>query len=416
MADKLKNLLLVLLLGVMIALLVLTFLVSVRGSTAGLQLLQPVEEQELSNTEATARAMAQPETLTLMGPDGLYLTCESRDYDLLYQQIEPLFQEAVGSAGELQALTEADYLTMLETSGVLLQYYAPQPLWLLQAWGGSGNLREDLEVSAAAMVADGERVALLLSDREGNRWMAETAASLPELETLSAAAGQCNARFAGQNDAVAADTVLTTVVGRYPTLLVHQPELVTRGELSKSVQSLFGMNAYLTRVYQNTDGSLVYVESHSTISLTPKGDLTYTGTAGIGLELTDSGAARKAELCWKVYDLLCRLWEQAGASGTLSLEEVSLQGDSGTLRFGLRAGGLFLERSEGSWATVTVEDGAITSLTAALRLMEEGASVQLLPAYQAQAVLPKGRAALRVRLLAQEDGLLTPQICRVTEE
>ena len=164
MADKLKNLLLVLLLGVMIALLVLTFLVSVRGGTAGLQLLQPVEEQELSNTEATARAMAQPETLTLMGPDGLYLTDESRDYDLLYQQIEPLFQEAVGSAGELQALTEADYLTMLETSGVLLQYYAPQPLWLLQAWGGSGNLREDLEVSAAAMVADGERVALLLSD------------------------------------------------------------------------------------------------------------------------------------------------------------------------------------------------------------------------------------------------------------
>ena len=75
-----------------------------------------------------------------------------------------------------------------------------------------------------------------------------------------------------------------------------------------------------------------------------------------------------------------------------------------------------MERSEGSWATVTVEDGAITSLTAALRLMEEGASVQLLPAYQAQAVLPKGRAALRVRLLAQEDGLLTPQICRVTEE
>ncbi len=416
MADKLKNLLLVVLLAVMIVLLALTFLVSVRGSTAGLQLLQPVEEQEGGATEANARVMAQPETLTLMNPEGLYLTLDAQDYDLLYQQVEPLFQEAVGSAGELQALSEEDYLTMLETSGVLLQYYAPQPLWLLQAWGGSGNLRTDMEVSAAAMVAYGERVALLLSDRAGNRWMAETAASLSELETLSAAAGQCNARFAGQNDAVAADTVLTTVVGRYPTLLVHQPELVTRGELSKSVQSLFGMNAYLTRVYQNTDGSLVYVESHSTISLTPKGDLTYTGAAGIGLELADSGTARKAELCWKVYDLLCRLWEQAGASGTLSLEEVSLQGDSGTLRFGLRAGGLFLERSEGSWATVTVENGAITSLTAALRLMEAGETVQLLPADQAQAVLPKGRAALRVRLLEQEDGLLIPQICRVTEE
>ena len=80
------------------------------------------------------------------------------------------------------------------------------------------------------------------------------------------------------------------------------------------------MNAYLTKVYQNTDGSLVYVESHSTISLSPAGDLTYTGAGGIDLELTaPEGPARQVELCQKVYDLLCRLWEQAGASGQLSL-------------------------------------------------------------------------------------------------
>lgn len=416
MADKLKNLLLVILLAVMIVLLVLTFLVSVRGSVAGRQLLQPLEEQDLVGTEVPVRTLAQPEVLTLIGTEGLYLTCEAQDYELLYQQTEPLFQEAVGSAGELQALAEDAYLEMLTSSGVLLQYHDAQPLWLIQAWGGSGSIREGMDISAAAMVAHGEQVALLLTDREGNRWMAETAASLSELEGLSAAGGQCNALFAGRDDAVAADTVLTTVVGRYPVLATYQPELVTRGELSKSVQSLFGMNAYLTRVYQNTDGSLVYVESHSTISLTPSGDLTYTGTAGIDMELTNAGTARQAELCWKVYDLLYRLWEQAGASGTLSLEEVRLQGDSGTLQFGLQWGGLFLEREEGSWATVTVENGTITGLTAALRLLEEGETQQLLPLYQAEAVLPRGRAALRVRLLEQADGTLMPRICRVTEE
>ena len=416
MADKLKNLLLVILLAVMIALLVLTFLVSVRGSASGQQLLQPLEEPDGAVTEAPARVMAQPEGLTVIGETGLYLTCNAQDYELLYQQTEPLFQEAVGSAGALRELTEEDYLAALNTVGVLLQYHDPQPLWLLQAWGGSGDLQVALDVSAVAMTAFGDQVALLLTDLEGGRWMAETAASLSELEALCQTDGTVNARFAQNSDAVAADTVLTTVVESYPTLTVSQPELVTRGELSKSIQSLFGMNAYLTRVYQNTDGSLVYVESHSTISLAQNGDLTYAGTTGIGLELTAAGGARQAELCWKVYDLLCRLWEQAGASGALSLEEVRLNGDSGTLRFALRMGALFPARSEGSWATVTVEDGAIVGLTASLRLLEESGSLKLLPMYQAEAVLPRGRAALRVRLLEGEDGLLTPAVCRVTEE
>ena len=416
MADRLKNFLLVLLLAVMIVLLVLTFLVSVRGSTFGQQLLQPLEEQDGTANEAPARVMAQPEVLTVIGEEGLYLTWDGLEYELLYQQTEPLFQEAVGSAGDLRELTEQDYLAVLNTCGVLLQYHDAQPLWLLQAWGGSENPGGSVAVSAAAMVAHEDRVALLLTDVAGGRWMAETAASLAELEALCQNGGAVNARFAGQSDAVAADTVLTTVVGSYPTMNVQQPELVTRGELSKSIQSLFGMNAYLTRVYQNTDGSLVYVESHSTISLSQSGDLTYTGTAGIGLELTAAGEARQAELCWKVYDMLERLWEQAGASGTLSLEEANLTGDSGTLRFGLRAGALFPERSEGSWATVTVTDGAVTGLTAALRRMEQGPSVQLLPMYQAEAVLPRGRAALRVRLLEGADGVLTPAVCRVTEE
>lgn len=416
MADKLKNLLLVLLLAVMIVLLVLTFWVSVRGSAAGQQLLQPAEEPGGTVDQTPARVMAQPEVLTVIGRDGLYLTWDALEYEQLYLQTEPLYQEAVGSAGQLRQLTEEDYLTTLNTYGVLLQYHDAQPLWLLRAWGGSGGLQGSVEVSSAAMAASGEQVALLLTDREGRRWMAETAASLSELESLCAGGGAVNARFAGDSDAVAADTVLTTVVGSYPTLTARPPEPVIRGELSKSLQSLFGMNAYLTRVYQNTDGSLVYVEGHSTISLARNGDLTYAGGTGIGLELTAAGEERQAELCWKVYDILYRLWEQTGASGVLSLEEARLNGDSGTLRFGLRMGALFPQRTEGSWATVTVENGAVTGLTAALRLLEEGERVQLLPLYQAETLLPQGRAALRVRLLEGEDGLLTPAVCRVTEE
>ncbi len=414
MADKLKNLLLVVLLAVMAALLVLTFLVSIRGSAGGRQLLQPLEDSDPG--EVTIQVMARPEVLAILQESGVCLARDPAAYSRLYTQTEPLFQEAVGSAGLLQPMLEADYLALLEGIGVLLQYHAPQPWYLMQAWGSSETPDTGLTVQAAAMVAHEGAVVLLLTDHLGGRWMAETAASLSGLEELCASGGPANAALAFGSRALHQDAVLSLEVERLPTFALNAPELVTRGELSQSVQALFGMNAYLTRVYQNTDGSLVYVESHSTITLSPQGDLTYTGTAGIDLELTAAGTLGRVELCQKVYDLLTRLWEQSGTSGRLSLEEAALEEDDGLLRFGLHLDGLFLERQEGSWATVTVEDGAITGLTVALRQLEQGDGMSLLPLYQAEAVLPQGRAQLRLRLLEQGAGQMVPQICRVTEE
>ncbi len=414
MADRLKNLLLFLLLAVMMALLALTFLVTVRGSAGDRILLQPAEDGENSAKELVLRAMAQPEILAVLGSDGVFLAREAADYERLYSQAEPLLQEAVGSAGELKRLTERDYIARLDTYGVLLQYHAPQPWHLMQDWSGGALSETGMAVRATAVVANDAAVSLLLTDDKGDRWLAETAASLPELAELCAAAGAPNGTLPAGSHALWRDTVLTRNAERVTELHQSPPELVTRGELSKSIQALFGMNAYLTRVYQNADGSLVYVESHNTIRLSSSGDLTYTGAESIDLELSRQGAARQAELCQKAYDLLVGLWEQSGASGRLSLEDVSLEGDSGLLRFGLQLGGMFLEREEGSWATITVQDGAVTGLTVALRLLQPGETHVLLPLCQAEAVLPVGRAHLRLRLL-EEDGLFVPAICRITE-
>ncbi len=413
MADKLKNLLLAVLAMLMLALVTCTFLVNARGGGTGLELSG---ESDTAERETVLRVSVLPETVTVLGAAGPYLVLEEDRHDLLYQQIEPLFQEAVGSAGELEQISGADYLARLDGMGVLLQYHVAQPLYLLQDWGGVEALREDIHVRGVAMVAGEERVELLLTDQDGVCWRAETAASLSELESLCALAEESNARLALGSLRVTEDTVLTTGVIACAALQASPPEAVSRGELSQSIQSLLGMNPYLTRVYQSAGGSLVYVEGHSTLSLSLTGDLHYDGDVGIGLELTEEGTARKAQLCRQVYDLLYRLWEQTGASGILSLEEVQLQQDSGTLRFGLRVGTLFAERQEGSWATVVVENGAITGLTAALRLLEKTENVSLLPMVQAEVTLPQGAATLRLRLLEQSDGILLPELCRVTEE
>lgn len=416
MAERLKNLLLVVLLVLMAALLVLTFFFGIQGSHGGQRLLQSLEDSDDFTVSGAIRPAAQPEKLALMGENGLFLAQEGADYGLLYQQAEPLWQEALGSADTLEPMIENDYLQALQAPAVLLQYHAAQPLYLLRAWSGSEALKEELEIAGVALAGREERVILMVTDRQGRRWQAETAASYAELEELCADLPQGNSVLAGEHAVLAGDEVLTRQVGSFAALSIAAPELVLRGELSESIQSMFGMNAYLTKVYLNADGSLVYVESHSTISLSPEGDLSYAGE-GIQLELpTGSENARRAEICRQVYERLNHLWEQAGASGELSLEELTAEGDRYVLRFGLHLDGRFLERTGGTWATVTVEDGVITGLTAALRQVEEQEPLQLLPLYQAAATLDRGRGSLRVRLLEQTDGSFAPRICFVTEE
>ncbi len=416
MAERLKNLLLAFLLLVMAVLLVLTFMLGIQGSHGGRRLLQSLEENDEFVSSGAAYMVAYPEKMTFFGENGLFLAQSTEQYGLMYQQAEPLWQEALGSAGVLQPLAEQDYLALLQPPAVLLQYHAAQPLYLLRAWGGSHNLQKDVEVTGLALTTEAEQVILLATDRNGGRWRGETAASFADLESLCSDLPQSNSLFAGEHAVLPGDEVLTRQVSEFAVMDCTAPESARRGELSEAIQSLFGMNPYLTKVYPNADGSLVYVESHSTISLSPEGDFAYSGE-GIPLEITAAGEMdRQAEICMQVYELLSRLWEQAGASGRLSLEQLQFEGTHGTLCFDLHLNGRYVERTGGYWATVTVEDGVITGVSAALRQMDETGSTPLLPLYQAAATIRQGTGSLRVRLLEQQDGTLQPQVCFVTEE
>ena len=416
MAERLKNLLLVTLLVIMAGLLALTFFVSIRGSQGGSRLLQSKEDSERLVIPAMSGPAAQPEELAVLGPEGLFLADSGDSYDRLYQQVEPLWQEALGSATALEPLDAETYLQLLQEPGILLQYHAAQPMYLLRSWSGSELAAEDMDVTGVALIAAQQQVLLLVTDRQGGRWQAKTAASHSELESLCAGADAPNGQLAGEYAAVPADQVLTRQVLDCTVVHSQVADITQRGELSQYVLSLFGMNAYLTRVYPTADNSLVYVEGHSTVSMTPQGDLIYSGE-GVDLELTAVGqTARQAEICRKVYDRMSLLWQRAGADGTLSLEDMQFEGERGVLRFSLHLSGTYLERSEGHWATVTVENGCITGITAVLRQLETGDSLQLLPTRQAAATLKNGRGVVRVRLLEQEEGLFVPQICFVTEE
>ncbi len=416
MKDWLKNLLLAGLLLVMLLLLAVTFFTSVRGSSGGRRLLRLEEEGDTFTLPEASTPIAYPEVLVLVRENGLFCAADSQNYTQLYQQIEPVYQEALGSAGAPQPMEESVYLAFLTNPALVVQYHAPVPLYLLQAWSGGEVLRDGLEVSGAALVLREEKVILLLTDGTGGRWQAATAASAENLIALCQWEGESNAVFAKDSALLPGDQVLTLFQQQRTVLAVSAPELASRGELPQTVQAIFDMNAYLARVYLNADGSRVYVEGRGTVRLSPNGDLIYSSTDGSDLKLSAvQGPERRAEICQKVYDLVCQLWTGLGASGQPSLEELRFDGEAMVLRFGLCVDGVFLEKTEGDWATVVVEDGAIVSAAASLRQLEDGETVSLLPLKLAQGGLPAGRAMLRIRLLEGADGF-HPAVCRVTED
>ena len=262
-------------------------------------------------------------------------------------------------------------------------------------------------------------MALLLTDEKGGRWQARTAASAAELEELCAQERQSNAVLAKESyPGLAWDELLLTGAADLPGYSSLRPDIVEKGELSQQVQALFSMNAYLARVYQNSSGSLVYVEGRSTLSLGQEGELIYAGAEGADLEISAGGEPqRTVEICQKVCALMRQVWSETGASGRLSLDSVRQENGRLLLSFALDVGGKFLEKDDG-WAQVTVEDGAVTGASASLRRLEPEEHALLLPMTEAAgmlAALPHRQARLCIRMTAGESGFV-PGICRVTED
>lgn len=420
MADRLKNLLLAVLLTLMVVLLGATFLLSMRNSQGGqrlLQALRPVEKTGASQTAITA--MAWPEKLAVLGEEGVFYAVSGEEYTQLYQQGEALCQEALGSANAPIQLTETEYRRLLQAPAILVEYHSGLPFFLLQAWSGSEELRTELTVRRFALTKTAFGVVLLLTDEKGSRWQAMTAASAAELEELCAQERQSNAILAKESyPGLAWDELLLTGAADLPGYSSLRPDIVEKGELSQQVQALFSMNAYLARVYQNSSGSLVYVEGRSTLSLGQEGELIYAGAEGADLEISaGQEPQRTVEICQKVCTLMRQVWSETGASGRLSLDSVRQENGRLLLSFALDVGGKFLEK-DGGWAQVTVEDGAVTGASAYLRRLEPEEHALLLPMTEAAgmlAALPHRQARLCIRMTAGESGF-APGICRVTED
>ena len=180
MKDWMKNVLLAVLLLLMCGLLAGTMLLSVRSSQGGQKLLSGLSGGSGSSGaggETALQPAAVPETVALVAEGGVYRPADGESFELLYQQLLPVFQEALGSADGLRALSDSDWQARLRAPAAVMQYAGGIPVYLLRAWSGGEPGSSETPIRTLALAAGEDGVTLLLSDGGNGRWAASTAAS-----------------------------------------------------------------------------------------------------------------------------------------------------------------------------------------------------------------------------------------------
>lgn len=376
-----------------------------------------------AETEAfTASAAAWPEKLAVLTENGLYQAADETHYAALWTEVQPFYEEALGSGGTPETIAEPDFEAALRAPAVLLSYGTALPYALLRVWCDAAAEDSALTVRSVVLCAENDAVALLFRDGSGACWKMQTAAAAQTLDDLCGGDYVYNAVLAANDGSCAAllpeEPVLTGALSVAECTLA--PTAAASGELPRAVLAAFSLNPYLAKIYQDSEGGTVYVESRSTLQATAAGDLIYHAAGG-GIELTlpagENETIRQARICDGAAALLGQVWTALSADGQLSLDSLTRAGAGGvyTLRFELEKGGRFLDLGDRCWAQVTVSAaGIITDVTLSPRRITEGAAQSLLPLRQAAAAL-EGSAywRLSVRWLAAGAERMRPAVCKV---
>ncbi len=426
MKEKLKSLVLILLLISTVILLYLSLTLGVMES--GLGMPATLYEQffgkdiTLVLKSQQYEKLAFPRKIAVLGNDGLYLCHDYEQYNDGYSKTYGIIDEAIGSCGECVEITEQEYMRLLQTLSIIYYFDAPVPFSLLRSWAGANEGSfPDLSPSTVAISIVDDQVLLLLSGN-GGYYRFSTAAAATALSEL-AASTHANADFA-QNlgfSALAGDEPLLISSAPLPYYSFSPPAYATTGELSREVLSTFSFNSYLTKVYEDSSSNRVYVEGHNILTVNDDGHFAFSSSQGEGIAIEHppltSYDQRLVTYCEAVRSILFRIWALTSDMGQLSLSSINYDSasDNWDFSFSMHIGGTFVDRAGGgSWAHATVSQGAITEIAvypAAISLQDY---TDYLPYIQAAAALSGDDMRLNVRYRIADDFYL-PVMCAFKE-
>lgn len=368
------------------------------SSRSGNQLPLWNEETDLHITEA-----AQPLCLavTVSANGGHYgVKYSEGELDSVYSTAATLLGEVIGSAGEPAEISENEWRASLASQNIFVDYYNPFPLSVISSWFGSEPALSSAQRSVRRLCIsspDGSAVRLSYIDSgSGLFYSAPTSVPFSSLSRVLQLYIPGDARFAFElgpvysgcdpYSLILSDTAVPAAVSLLP---------LSTADMDRAV-SAFSVNPNTASRFTESDGTLVYVESGSSLRISESGVLVYRNLSGEGrLRVAETASQNTLANAVKfAKKLVENSVGSSGGSARIYLTGVQTSGSSCTLSFGWVISGIPLLRSDGLSSSVTVENGIVTSAQILLRsysLSEQAET--LLPELQTAAMTTDGREA-----------------------
>ena len=307
----------------------------------------------------------------------------------LFQQVGPLFQEALGSASEIGATADKTLQEALSTPSIYLDLTTELPLEAVAAWMGEETSYDRLVRAMALTTEESDSAILYLYSNDGSIFRYYTA--LPQ-SAVQGAAELCapnSGSFAFESNyaTLAPYTVLTTQAISAPLVQTALPT----GYSSYNLLTALDFNAHTGFRYQESSGAEVITESPRTLRLDPDGTVSYSGSEDAATSLYRVAFSGEepttVDVLQSGLQLAAVLTGSTGAS-PLYLRSIDATDTGWQLSFDYQAAGLPVFFPDGESALdVTITGRTIVSFTYRCRTyisLEENSD--LLPATMAIAI------------------------------
>lgn len=323
------------------------------------------------------------------GHDRCGLRCAGMD-DPLLQAALPLFQEALGSAGEIGLAADLTLQTALESPGIYLNLPSPLPLEAVSVWLGGEDAVFDRQVGSMALTTEESGSAMLyLRGGDGEIFRYATALPVSAVEALCETAAPNGSSFAYETNYAALDPY--AILAPQPEGLKNITGGLPGGYSAYNILTALDFNAHTSYRYPESGGAEVVIDTPRTLRISPDGTVSYTGAGEVDSELYHAAKPGEAPSMAGALRAACRLADaltSGSVASPLYLYAVESAGDGWRISFRYQWEGIPIHFPDGPDAlSVTVSGGEVTSFTYRSRLYEEAAPAgRLLPVSMAVSI------------------------------
>lgn len=360
------------------------------------------DKQSDANDIADFSACVQPITVAVSSNKNTF-SATYGDYQLseIYSRVKNVLAESLGSAEIPKNTNAVDFNKVLSGNIIYLEFECDIPLFALCSWQGvePSAYISDIFSDFVVLSADDEQIIIYCYSQINNQFIKiPTAARSSSLETVFGSYTSSNSNFAlfcgAEYCNIRPETVISDSSAVIPKLTCHTPSIKNNQSESNFLFSAFRYDPYTVRTYEENDGTVVYVDNLSTLTITRNGVLHFNSPEKQGIEIYDkseylSESDKLLKITEASYSMVTLAFQGIDSSAKLLLSGVYKDDNSYIISFVRTADGIPVYSGNGySTAYVKITDNLILSAYINLRYYQTGSQyIPILPVTQAKATL-----------------------------